>query len=107
MPEKEKIEIPTPFGLVHLPFPKVPKLEPPKMDERRGKALAHTVAIDISGIIGWIPIIGDVVADVIEDLHGAELRTLLTPTETETYVKEDKVAPSTIALIRTYMEENE
>jgi len=104
MSEKE-IEMPTPFGLVHIPHPKLPKLGSPEIDERRGKAMAHTVAIDISGIIGWIPIVGDVVADVIEDLHGAELRKLLTPTEMNKYVKEDKVAPSTIAMIRTFMEE--
>jgi hypothetical protein len=101
----EEIPIPTPFGQVELPKPKLPKLKPPEMDERRGKAMAHSVAIDISSIIGWIPIIGDIVADVVEDLHGAELRKLLTPAEMEKYVKEDKVAPSTIAMLRTFMEE--
>jgi len=104
MSEKE-IELPTPFGLVHLPKVKIPKIKPPEMDERRGKAMAHTAAIDISSIIGWIPIIGDIVADVVEDLHGAELRKLLTPSEMTKYVKEDKVAPSTIAMMRTFMEE--
>lgn len=104
MPEKE-ITMPTPFGFVHLPKVKIPKLKEPEIDERRGKALAHTVAIDISGIVGWIPIVGDIVADVVEDLHGAELRKLLTPAEMNKYVKEDKVAPSSIALVRTFMEE--
>lgn len=106
MPEKEdEIPLVTPFGLVHVPKLKLPKLKPPEMDERRGKAMAHTVAIDISSIVGWIPIVGDIVADVVEDLHGAELRKLLTPSEMNKYVKEDKVAPSSIALARTFMEE--
>lgn len=105
MPEKEAMEMPTPFGVVHIPFPKLPKLEPPNIDERKGKALAHTVAIDISSIIGWIPIVGDIVADVVEDLHFSELRKNLSKPELEEYLKQDKVAPSSIALVRTFMEE--
>lgn len=105
--KKDEFDLLTPFGPVHIPFPKLPKLEPPKMDERKGKALAHTLAIDISGIIGWIPVLGDIAADVIEDLHFGELRKNLSKPELEEFLKQDKVAPSSIALIRTYMEQTE
>lgn len=106
MTEKE-IEIPTPFGPVTLPklrevLPPFPH-EAPKMDERRSKAMSHAVATDLSTIVGWIPVVGDVIADVVEDLHGAELRKLLTKEEMDRYVVEDKVAPSTIALARVFM----
>ena len=105
--EKRELEIPTPFGPVTIPklreaLPAFPP-EVPKMDERRSKAMSHAVAIDLSSVIGWIPIVGDVVADVAEDLHGAELRKLLTEEEMDRYVVEDKVAPSTVALARVFM----
>ncbi|MFQ6076359.1 MAG: hypothetical protein ACE5Z5_09550 [Candidatus Bathyarchaeia archaeon] len=105
--EERKVEIPTPFGPVTLPklreaLPAFPP-EVPKMDERRSKAMSHAVAIDLSSIIGWVPAVGDAIADVVEDLHGAELRKLLTKEEMDRYVVEDKVAPSTIALARVFM----
>ena len=47
-----------------------------------------------------IPWVGDVVADVVEDLHFAELRKILTPKEYDEFIKQDKVAPATIAMMR-------
>lgn len=88
--------IPTPFGKVQFPVPEIPSFEV-KIDARRSKALAHAIGGDIGS---FIPILGD----VIEDIHGAELRRNLTSTEYEQYIVEDKVAPSTIALIRVFME---
>jgi len=103
---EEKVAIPTPFGAVSLPLPERPTMappEPPEIDDRRMAALRHVVAIDLSGIVGWIPVVGDVVADVVEDLHGSELHRILTPEEYDRYLVEDKVAPSFIAMIRTFM----
>lgn len=91
----------TPFGEVKFPKPSLPT-EPPKFDERRRKILNHAIAIDLSSVIGWIPVVGDIVADVVEDVHGAELKKLMTAEEYEEYLKQDKVAPSTIAVIRTF-----
>ena len=107
MAEDEGKLLPTPFGRVELPgireiLPEFPP-KPPEMDERRSKAMQHAVAIDISSIIGWIPVVGDVVADIVEDLHGAELRKTLTKEEMELYTKYDKVSPSTIALARAFI----
>ena len=73
------------------------------MDERKTKAMMHALASDLGTIIGWVPVIGDIVSDVVEDLHSAELRRILTPAEMSEYVRHDKVAPSTVALIRTFI----
>lgn len=103
----EETEIPTPFGTVHLPEIRelLPEFPPkaPKMDERRWDAMRNTLGIDLASIVGIIPVVGDIAADVAEDLHFRELRRILTSAELEEYLKQDQVAPSTIALIRTFM----
>ena len=43
--------------------------------------MLHAIAIDGSMVPGLIPFVGDVVADVVEDLHAAELRKILTPAD--------------------------
>jgi hypothetical protein len=100
----DKIEVPTPFGAVNIPFPKLPSLEDPKMDERRSKALGHAVGEDLSMIIALVPLVGDIVADVLEDLHASEIKKVLSPSEFDTYMENNKVAPSAIAMLRTFME---
>ncbi|MBA7666306.1 hypothetical protein ES703_74385 [subsurface metagenome] len=62
--------------------------------------MGHAIAIDGSMVPGMIPFIGDVVADVVEDLHFAELRKLLTPDQYNEFIKQDKVSPATIAMMR-------
>jgi len=100
----DKLEIPTPFGLINVPFPKIPSLESPKMDERRSKALGHAVGEDLSMIIALVPLVGDIVADVLEDLHASEIKKVLSPSEFDTYMENNKVAPSAIAMLRTFSE---
>jgi hypothetical protein len=104
VPEKEDIEILTPFGVVNLPFPKLPSLESPKMDDRRSKALGHALGEDLSTIIALVPLVGDIVADVLEDLHASEIKKTLTPSEFDAYMENNKAAPSTVAMLRTFME---
>lgn len=103
--DKEDLAIPTPFGKVEIPLPKIPRLESPKMDERRSKALAHALGQDLSMIIALVPLVGDIAADALEDAHFSELRKNLTPTELETFIRYDKVSPSVLACLRTFMEE--
>ncbi|KKM85352.1 hypothetical protein LCGC14_1289930 [marine sediment metagenome] len=93
--------IPTPFGKVSLPEHKVrlPKL--PSFDEKSRNAMKHAVAIDGAMVPGLIPVVGDVVSDVVEDLHAAELRKILSSSEYDEFLKQDKVAPATIAMART------
>ena len=104
MSEKE-IEVLSPFGPIHIPKPTIPKLKPLEMDERRGKAMGHAVAIDLASIIAIIPIAGDIVGDVVSDTHFSELYKLLTPAERKEFDIQDRVAPAMIALARAYMHE--
>jgi len=101
--EKEKVPVPTPFGRVEVPWPEPPPLKPPKMTKRRHDAMKHATAITGAQIFGLIPVLGDAMADVAEDLHGKELRRLLTEEELNEYTKQDKVAPSVVALGRTFI----
>jgi len=100
-PTLPETTIPTPFGEVHLPEHKVKLPKLPPFDEKSRNAMKHAVAIDGSMVPGLIPFIGDVVADVVEDLHAAELRKILSPSEYDEFLKQDKVAPATIAMVRT------
>ena len=105
-PTLPRTRVPTPFGAVYLPEQKLfrlPKL--PRFDEKGRNAMKHAIAIDVSMIPGTIPWVGDVVADVIEDLHGAELRKILSSKEYDEFLKQDKVAPATIAMARTLTKE--
>ncbi|HUV52311.1 MAG TPA: hypothetical protein VMW64_04465 [Dehalococcoidia bacterium] len=93
--------IPTPFGKVSLPEHKIGLPKMPSLDKRTGSAMKHAVGIDLSIIPGLLPFVGDVVADVVEDLHGAELRKILTSKEYDEFLKQDKIAPAIIAMART------
>ena len=100
-PTLPETRIPTPFGAVHLPEKKI---EPPKLpafDEKNSDAMKHAIAIDLSMIPGLLPFVGDVIADVVEDLHGAELRKILTLKQYDRFLIEDKVAPAVIAMALT------
>jgi len=92
--------IPTPFGKVSLPEYKLglPKL--PSLDEKSRSAMLHAIAIDGSMVPGMIPWVGDVVADVVEDLHAAELRKILTSEQYNEFLKQDKIAPAIVAMMR-------
>lgn len=100
----DELEFPTPFGLVHVPFPKLPKLSSPKMDERRSRALAHAVGEDLTTIVALVPLVGDIIADVVGDTHYAEEIKNLMPGEHAAFLEHNKVAPSSIAMLRTFME---
>jgi len=105
--EKKPIEVLTPFGKVEVPQPELPSAEPPKMTKRRHNAMKDATATTLGQALGFIPVVGDAMADVIEDLHGKELRDTLTERELAEYQKQDKVAPSVIALARTFMKVRE
>lgn len=98
-----ELEIPSPFGTIKLPRYGLPPLKPPKIDERRRKALGHAAGVTAAQVIGLIPWVGDAMADVIEDLHGKEIKSTLTSEEYAEYLKHDKVAPSIVAMVRTFI----
>jgi len=97
--EKKPIPILTPFGKVEVPQPELPPAEPPKMTRRRHEAMKHAVGLSIAQLVPIPP-----VSDAAEDIHGKELRDILTPEEKEKYIRYDKTAPSLAALTRTFME---
>jgi len=92
-----KFRFPTPFGSVEFPEFEFPlPHERPYIDKRREEALRHAVGSDIGSFIPWI-------GDVISDLHFTEIRRLLTREELEMFLEEDKVAPTTVALLKTFI----
>jgi len=92
--------VPTPFGSVSLPEQKLGLPKPPPLDEKSRGAMLHAIAIDASMVPAMIPFVGDIVSDVIEDLHFAELRKSLTTTEYDEFIRQDKVTPAIIAMMR-------
>ena len=100
-PTLPETSIPTPFGRVSLPEHKIEWPRLPSFDEKSRSAMLHAIAIDGSMVPGMIPWVGDVVADVVEDLHFAELRKSLTPKQYDEFIQQDKIAPAVIAMART------
>ena len=98
------IKLPTPFGgEISLPALGPPPLEVPKiLDERGVKAIGHGLGEDAAQLIGLIPWIGDIAADILEDLHKAEIKKILTPDEYDRFLQYDKVMPTTVALARIF-----
>ncbi len=99
-PTLPETRIPTLFGAVYLPEKKIELPKFPAFDEKSRAAMKHAIAIDLSMIPGLIPFLGDLVADVVEDLHAAELRKILTSKQYDRFLIEDKVAPAVIAMAR-------
>jgi len=93
----------TPFGEIKTPEVSLPRLIPPKMDDRRRDGLKATMAIDASSLIATVPVIGEAIADVVEDTYGAKVRETLTREEMDLYVKYDKLGPSTLAALRAFV----
>ena len=97
-------QVPTPFGKISLPAMEVPKRGFPQVDARRRVALKHAVATDLTGILGFIPYVGNLVGGQLGDLHGAEIYKTLTPDEMAKFVKADKQIPSNgLALLYSFV----
>jgi len=99
-PTLPETTIPTPFGKVSLPEHKVGLPKPPPFDERSRSAMLHAVAIDGAMVPAMVPWVGDALSDVIEDLHFAELRKTLTTEQYNEFIKQDKIAPAIVAMMR-------
>lgn len=96
--------IPTPFGTVHVPDIDTPPLRLPSAPTREGlAAIKHGIGSDLALVVGLVPIVGDVVADILEDLHEAEIHRILSKEHYERYKEYNKTLPSSIALARIYM----
>lgn len=96
-------EVPTPFGGIKLPDLETPPISLPKMPDERGfKAIGHSLGEDAAQIVGIVPWIGDIAEDILEDLHHAEIKKLLTPDEYRRFAEYNKSFPSAVAMIRTF-----
>lgn len=96
----------TPFGRVKLPEVKLPELRDVELDERKREALKATVGIDVAQVFGIVPVVGDLVADVVEDTHAEMLKNTLDESEFRAYTRYDKLGPSVLAMARTFMRHN-
>ena len=96
------IEIPTPFGAISTPPLETPPLKLPKMpDERSAKAIGHGIGEDAAMIVGLVPWIGDVLQDILVDMHHAEIKEILTDAEYRRFANYNKSFPTAVALART------
>ena len=103
LPEKE---VQTPFGSINLPSMETPVLASPQVDNRRRKALKHALATDLTGVLGLIPYVGNLIGGQIADLHFAEMKKILTSQELDRYVEADKRIPSNgLALLYSFVRE--
>lgn len=102
LPVLEATEIPTPLGKVRAPPLEFPSLEPPQMDTRRKHVVKAAMAQDLAFVVGFVPVVGDAVADVVEDIYFRNIQETLTPAEFETYKRFDVYNPSTVAALRTF-----
>ena len=101
-PRLPTLDVPTPFGQIKTPEFELPPLEPISVNERQREAYKAAIAIDLTFPLSWIPVVGDLAADVLEDTFGEKLRESLTDAEYTTYLQHDKSGPSTLAMIRTF-----
>ena len=100
-PRLEERALQTPLGGIRTPEVSMPQLGKIELNPNGREALKAALAIDISSIVGLVPVVGDVLADVVEDTHGAKLRDSLTAEEMDLYSRYDKAGPSTLAMLRT------
>jgi hypothetical protein len=97
LPERR---VPTPFGDVKMPELGLPELAVVDLAPESREAIKAAVAIDLSFAISLIPLVGDLVADAIEDTYGEKLKESLTDRQYTNYMRNDKFGPSTIAAVR-------
>lgn len=105
-PRLPETQVRTPFGPARLPEVGLPDFQELAMDQRRRDSMKAALATDVSSLVGIIPVLGDIVADVVEDTYAETIRRSLTPAELDTYMKFDKLGPSSLAMARTWMRES-
>ncbi|KKM83054.1 hypothetical protein LCGC14_1313310 [marine sediment metagenome] len=84
--------LPTPQDLLR-PFPR----------PKQGELVTAGIAADLLSFgVGFIPYVGDIVGDFIEDNIIADVETRLTPEERTEFREQNRVYPNGIALVRTF-----
>lgn len=102
MAEKKKVALkalldvkrflPSPTDLLR-PFP------PPQ----KGELVMQGVTADVASYgLGFIPYVGDILGDAIEDNIMADVEQKLSPTELAEFREQNRVYPNGVALLRTF-----
>ena len=100
-PSVESIELATPFGPIITPHLTLPELSPPALDERQRQAVKAAVAMDLAAVVAFIPVVGDIIGNAIQDTYRPQLQKLLAPSEIPGFNERNKVSPSTtVALLQ-------
>lgn len=94
-----RITIPTPFGgSIHTAALETPPFRLPRTpDSRSTKIVLHGLGMDVSGLLKKIPVAGDIIGDMLADMHAAELRELLSDHEDKKFTEQNKLFPASIA----------
>lgn len=103
LPSIEGTTWPTPLGTIEIPTLEPPDLRLPKLDDRKKEALKAAVAQDLAAIVGVIPVVGDIFADVMEDIYFQKVHGLLRGDEFESFKRFDATSPAALAMIRTFL----
>ena len=103
LPEIEAVEFPTPLGTIRSPHFALPEATPPRIDERRRGIVKAALGMDLAQVVGLVPVVGDVIADAVEDTYYPLVSNPMTEEERRTFQNYDKVSPLTsIAVLATF-----
>ena len=92
----------TPFGKVTLPELSLPQVHAPEMGEAHKAALKASIGADMASALEFIPGLGPLIAEPIQDMFAARINDALAPGEYKTYMSWEKKSPlSTIAVLQT------
>lgn len=92
----------TPFGKVVLPELALPKIKAPEMNEGHKAALKASIGADLADVLKFIPAVGPIIAEPIQDTFMARINDALPAEEYRTYLGWEKKSPfSTIAVLQT------
>lgn len=98
-------KIPTPLGTLIAPRLSLPEVSAPKMQEREKAMVKAAVGVDVSRIVGVVPIVGDALGSFIQDFFIANIYDTLTPEEAHSFSRINKISPSsTLAMMQLWVE---
>lgn len=101
-PSVASVELPTPFGPIITPHLTLPELSPPALDDRQRQAVKAAVAMDLAAVLAFIPVVGDIIGNAIQDTYRPQLQKLLHTSEVPGFNERNKISPSTtVALLQT------
>lgn len=104
-PVIESITIPTPFGALHTQRIELPDIVPPRFKPEDREAIKAALGMTIGNAIELIPVVGDIVGQIISDHYAPLVRESLSASEYAEYQKKEKLFPPIVALLTTLSQE--